>query len=97
MYFNCGSLNPARPFGLAVVNTDFVSYHWIHWAGPLLGSVVAAGFYKFIKVLEYENANPNQDASQAQQQQVQRRKDLLMAAGIDEAEVAKAANRLSQV
>ena len=76
---------------------DFVSYHWIYWAGPVLGSVVAAGFYKFIKVLEYENANPNQDASKMQQQQEQRRKDLLMAAGIDEAEAEKVANRLSQV
>ena len=76
---------------------DFVSYHWIYWAGPVLGSVVAAGFYKFIKVLEYENANPNQDASKVQQQQEQRRKDLLMAAGIDEAEAEKVANRLSQV
>lgn len=76
---------------------DFVSYHWIYWAAPVLGSVVAAGFYKFIKVLEYENANPNQDASKVQQQQEQRRKDLLMAAGIDEAEAEKVANRLSQV
>lgn len=76
---------------------DFVSYHWIYWAGPVLGSIVAAGFYKFIKILEYESANPNQDASKVQQQQEQRRKDLLMAAGIDEAEAEKVANRLSQV
>lgn len=27
-----------------------------------MGSIVAAGFYKFIKVLEYETANPSQDA-----------------------------------
>lgn len=76
---------------------DFVSYHWIYWAGPVLGSIVAAGFYKFIKILEYESANPNQDASKVQQQQEQRRKDLLMAAGIDEAEADRVANRLSQV
>ena len=72
---------------------NFVSYHWIYWVGPVLGSIVAAGFYKFIKILEYENANPNQDASKVQQQ----RKSLLMAAGIDEAEAEKVANRLSQV
>jgi aquaporin related protein len=71
---------------------NFVSYHWIYWVGPVLGSIVAAGFYKFIKILEYENANPNQDASKVQQ-----RKSLLMAAGIDEAEAEKVANRLSQV
>lgn len=72
---------------------NFVSYHWIYWVGPVLGSIVAAGFYKFIKILEYENANPNQDASKVQQQ----RKSLLMAAGINEAEAEKVANRLSQV
>jgi aquaporin related protein len=93
VYFTGGSLNPARSFGPAVVNMDFVSYHWIYWVGPVLGSIVAAGFYKFIKILEYENANPNQDASKVQQQ----RKSLLMAAGINEAEAEKVANRLSQV
>ena len=39
----------------------FEHYHWIYWLGPLLGAIVAAGFYKFIKILEYENANPGQD------------------------------------
>jgi hypothetical protein len=34
---------------------------WIYWLGPLLGSVLAVGFYKFIKALEYETANPGQD------------------------------------
>lgn len=29
--------------------------------GPILGSIVAAGFYKFIKILEYETVNPGQD------------------------------------
>ena len=29
--------------------------------GPLLGAAIAAGFYKFIKMLEYETANPGQD------------------------------------
>lgn len=71
----------------------FVSYHWIYWAGPVLGSIVAAGFYKFIKVLEYENANPNQDASKVQQH----KKNLLMAAGVNEAEADVVANRLSRV
>ncbi len=32
-------------------------------AGPLAGSVLAAGLYKFLKILEYEQANPGQDAS----------------------------------
>ncbi len=33
----------------------------IYWVGPLLGSLLAAGFYKLIKGLEYETANPGQD------------------------------------
>lgn len=29
--------------------------------GPFLGSLVAVGFYHFVKTLEYETANPGQD------------------------------------
>jgi aquaporin related protein len=47
------------------VNRNFHSYHWIYWVGPILGAIVAAGFYKFIKILEYETANPDQDATEA--------------------------------
>ena len=35
--------------------------HWIYWVGPGLGAVIAVVFYKFIKMLEYEVANPGQD------------------------------------
>ncbi|KAK3068301.1 Aquaporin-1 [Teratosphaeriaceae sp. CCFEE 6253] len=63
VYFTGGSLNPARSFGPAVVNHHFVGYHWIYWLGPILGSFVAAGFYKLMKMLEFETANPNQDAA----------------------------------
>jgi len=63
VYFTGGSLNPARSFGPAVVSHQFHHYHWIYWVGPFLGSLLAAGFYKFIKMLEYETANPNQDAA----------------------------------
>ena len=43
---------------------DFDHYHWIYWVGPLLGALLAATFYKFIKLLEYETANPGQDANE---------------------------------
>lgn len=92
VYFTGGSLNPARSFGPAVVNTSFVHYHWIYWLGPILGSIVAAGFYKFIKILEYESANPGQDQDHAAK--VQQKKNLLMAAGINEADAHKVANEL---
>lgn len=36
----------------------------VYWLGPILGAIVAAGFYKFIKILEYETANPDQDAAE---------------------------------
>ena len=54
-------MNPARSFGPAVVLGTFPSYHWIYWIGPFLGSLVAVAFYRFVKVLEYETANPGQD------------------------------------
>jgi aquaporin related protein len=92
VYFTGGSLNPARSFGPAVVNTSFKHYHWIYWLGPMLGSIVAAGFYKFIKVLEYETANP--DADQDHAAKVQHKKNLLMAAGINEADAHQVASEL---
>jgi len=61
VFFTGGSLNPARSFGPCVVLGTFPGYHWIYWLGPLLGSILAVGFYKFIKALEYETANPGQD------------------------------------
>ncbi|KAN0106249.1 aquaporin [Hyaloscypha variabilis] len=63
VYFTGGSVNPARSFGPSVVSHQFHHYHWIYWVGPILGALPASGFYKFIKMLEYETANPNQDAS----------------------------------
>ncbi|KAL8708099.1 MAG: hypothetical protein Q9220_006953 [cf. Caloplaca sp. 1 TL-2023] len=33
----------------------------IYWLGPVLGALLASAFYKFIKALEYETANPGQD------------------------------------
>ena len=56
-----GSLNPARSFGPCVVLHRFPGYHWIYWLGPFLGSLLAVLFYRLIKVLEYETANPGQD------------------------------------
>ena len=61
MYYTGGSVNPARSFGPCVAVHNFGSAHWIYWVGPILGSLVASGFYKFIKALEYETANPGQD------------------------------------
>jgi hypothetical protein len=61
VYYTGGSLNPARSFGPCVVLRSFNSYHWIYWIGPILGALLASGFYMFIKALEYETVNPEQD------------------------------------
>jgi aquaporin related protein len=46
----------------------------VYWLGPALGSVVAAGFYKFIKLLEYETINPEQDSDKARLKEREERK-----------------------
>ncbi|CAL3968069.1 unnamed protein product [Diplocarpon coronariae] len=63
VYFTGGSVNPARSFGPSVVSHKFHSYHWIYWVGPILGAIVASGFFLLMKMLEYETANPGQDSS----------------------------------
>ncbi|KAH8668738.1 aquaporin-like protein [Xylariales sp. PMI_506] len=61
VYYTGGSLNPARSLGPCVVTGTFEHEHWIYWLGPAMGCVFAVAFYKFIKMLEYEMANPGQD------------------------------------
>ncbi|GAA5821933.1 hypothetical protein JCM11251_004784 [Rhodosporidiobolus azoricus] len=66
VYYTGGSLNPARSFGPNVVLVSFEGYHWIYWLGPALGSTIAAGFYKFVKWLEYETVlGPEDDSGTA--------------------------------
>lgn len=55
------SINPARSFGPDVV-TSFPGYHWIFWLGPFMGTLLAFGCYTLLKWLEYQTANPGQDA-----------------------------------
>ena len=61
VFFTGGSLNPARSFGPDVIAARFNGYHWIYWVGPFLGAVCAVLFYRLIKGLEYETANPGAD------------------------------------
>ncbi|KAI4766408.1 aquaporin-like protein [Aureobasidium sp. EXF-3400] len=62
VFYTGGSLNPARSFGPCAVTGVWDQEHWIYWLGPALGALIAVVFYKFIKILEYEIANPGQDA-----------------------------------
>ena len=61
VYYTGGSLNPARSFGPCVATRSFPDDHWVYWVGPLLGALLASGFFWFIKACEYETANPGQD------------------------------------
>ncbi|KAI9199713.1 aquaporin-like protein [Polychytrium aggregatum] len=56
------SLNPARSFAGSLAAGIWAD-HWVFWVGPLLGGAAAAGVYKFFKYVDYEELNPNQDAS----------------------------------
>ncbi|CAN9509003.1 unnamed protein product [Ophioblennius macclurei] len=40
-------LNPVRAFGPAVMANHW-TYHWVYWAGPITGGVVAAALLRFI-------------------------------------------------
>lgn len=62
IYYTGAGLNPARSFGPAVAIKSFPTYHWIYWVGPIIGACVSAGIYKLFKYLNYETANPGQDA-----------------------------------
>ncbi|OAX83267.1 hypothetical protein ACJ72_02378 [Emergomyces africanus] len=59
--FTGGSLNPARSLGPDVVNRSFPGYHWIYWLGPALGSLIAVGWYWFLRALRFQTCNPGQD------------------------------------
>ncbi|XP_044225313.1 aquaporin-1-like [Thunnus albacares] len=45
-YTGCG-INPARSFGPAIIQKSFDD-HWVYWAGPLSGGIVAALLYNYI-------------------------------------------------
>ncbi|KAH7084741.1 aquaporin-like protein [Paraphoma chrysanthemicola] len=61
VFFTGGSLNPARSFGPCVVTRNFPGYHYIYWFGPLMGTLLAFGMYKIVKIVEYQTVNPGQD------------------------------------
>lgn len=55
------SVNPARTFGPAIVNGNFVSEFWIYFVGPTLGASIAAAIYGVMRAIGYQTANPGQD------------------------------------
>ncbi|KAI9359975.1 aquaporin-like protein [Zopfochytrium polystomum] len=59
------SINPARSLGASVVSGTW-NDHWIFWAGPFTGAVVAGLIHRFYKAVDYESLNPGQDADEAE-------------------------------
>jgi aquaporin-4 len=49
------SMNPARTFGPALIS-GFWEFHWMYWAGPIVGALVAAFImnYVFVKKADKE-------------------------------------------
>lgn len=62
VYYTGAGLNPARSFGPCIAARSFPNYHWIYWVGPMLGSFISFGIWQFLHFLDYETANPGQDA-----------------------------------
>jgi len=63
VYYTGCSVNPARSLGCAVAGPSFPGYHWIYWVGPAMGALLAAGYYRFVKAMHYDEANPGQDST----------------------------------
>lgn len=60
--FTSAGLNPVRAFGPSVIAGSFPGYHWLYWIGPLIGTLMASGYYGLNRYLNYEEANPGQDS-----------------------------------
>jgi len=73
--FTGSSLNPARSFGPAVAIPSFPSEHYIYWFGPILGALLAAGYYHFVKFFKYEEVNPGQDAVSPEEMEREKSRD----------------------
>ena len=46
-----GSMNPARTFGPALISGVWGA-HWVYWAGPIIGGLIAAMLYEYVFLRE---------------------------------------------
>lgn len=56
-------MNPARALGPSVVSGRFPGYHWIYYAGPYIGSLIATFLYSLLKAFDYTSVVMGQDSS----------------------------------
>ncbi|KAK8131648.1 hypothetical protein PG984_008086 [Apiospora sp. TS-2023a] len=107
VYYTGGSLNPARSLGPCIVTGQFDPEHWVYWVGPGVGALIAIGFYQFIKMLEYEMANPGQDGDdendptknpnhELREKQREATMRILSSLGIDQAQSQQQQQQMSQ-
>ena len=54
-YTGCG-LNPARSLGPAVASLSFDGDHFVYWAGPIVGAVLAASVYHIMYFRSVRNS-----------------------------------------
>ncbi len=73
--FTCASLNPARSFGPAIAIPHFPKEHYVYWVGPILGALLAGGYYHFVKYFKYEEVNPGQDAVSPEEMEREKSRD----------------------
>jgi aquaporin related protein len=70
VHFTGGSLNPARSLGPAVVLGKWPEYFWIYFLGPILGAMLASGFYGLLNMLRWKECNPGQDHADVEKVQL---------------------------
>jgi aquaporin Z len=56
-YLTGASMNPARSFGPAVAGNAWTA-HWIYWAAPITGMLVAAQLYEWLRAANQEALIP---------------------------------------